>query len=149
MKIKQQLLNSVAYDKRLLEQKIKGIEQFPLELISQAFPDGSWEMHYDGPAFALPYKFEYVPLIKEFMELQFPNVEFIREQQIVWEQYSQAGYHISYRWDNDLELEFRLDSTKTGTTCILNKIGETQKVVPIYEVVCSEAAASEFSMEPQ
>lgn len=138
MKIKQQLLNSVAYDKRLLEQKIKGIEQLPLELIAQSFPDGSWGMGYDGPIFVLPYKFEYIPLIKEFMEMQFPDVKFIREQQIIWEQHNQAGYHISYSWDKQLELEFRLDTKKTGTTCVLHKIGETQKVIPIYEITCSE-----------
>lgn len=135
--IAQTLHQSLRYEKELLAQKIEAIESFPLALVAEAFLEGKWEMEYLGPSFLLPYNFEYIPLIKDFMKDQFPGVEFRREFPIIWEQHSQAAYYLVYSWGR-FDLQFRLDSSRAGTTCVLNKIGEQTKIVPIYEVTCTE-----------
>lgn len=134
---KRNLYRSLEYEQKLLAQKISAIEAFPLNLIAEAFPEGRWEMEYQGPGFILPYNFEYIPLIKAFMQDQFPEAEFRREFPIIWEQHDQAAYFIVYLWGT-LDMQFRLDSSRVGTTCVLNKIGEQTKTIPIYEVTCSE-----------
>lgn len=121
-------------------------EQLPASLIAEAFPQGRWYYDWIGNfEFTLPYSFELINTVKEYMELQNPEWKYQREQQLVWDSSAAAGYFIYYQlgeYPNRITFEFAFRSGEKGTTCILNKIGEKQ--IPVYEVVCSQQAAAEF-----
>ena len=111
-------------------------------LLKQAFPEGSWSYSYDY-CFTLPMRFALIDEVKVFMEEQFANIRLKGDRQYVWD--DSAGRFLEYDYlDKEIEITFR--TTVKGSTCILNKIGEENKVVPIYEVVCSEEAATEFAL---
>lgn len=137
-KIRARLHRSLDYERNRYERQVRATEALPLGLLAEAFPEGVWEMHYDGPALVLPYNFALIPAIKDFMILQYPKVLLAREYPIIWEEHGTAAYIINYIFLPNVMLEFRLDSSAKGTTCVLNKIGERTKIIPVYEVTCSD-----------
>ncbi len=76
------------------------------------------------------------------MKDQLPEYKIGRDFQVVWDS-GGAGYFIAYSNDK-LKFDFAFRSSEQGSTCVLNKIGE--KSVPVFEVVCGQEAAAEFTV---
>jgi len=121
-------------------------EIIPMEQIENMFPEGEWAALSDGtPEFTLPMSFALISSVREIMAMAFPEYELTFDHQFLWEDSGQAGHFLHYRPDGRYshEFSFGFRSNVEGSTCVLNKIGEAMK--PVYEVVCSEAAAKEFT----
>jgi len=123
--------------KNRMDRALEGLGKVNINLIEEAFPQGSWDfgIFYDIE-FRLPFSFELIESFKSFMEMQYPAQKLQREWRHVWDEHKSAGHFLYY---DGFEVSFRTE--REGTTCVLNKIGETNKVVSIFEVVCSEGAA--------
>jgi len=128
-----------------VESKKRSIEEFkklPLSLIQDSFPEGHWYYTWIGQVeFVMPYTQASFQVVRDFMKDQLPEYKIGRDFQVVWDS-GGAGYFISYSKD-DLRFDFAFRSSTPGSTCVLNKIGE--KSVPVFEVVCGQEAAAEFT----
>jgi len=131
-----------------IERKKNSLEEFkklPLSLIQDAFPEGHWYYTWIGSfEFIMPYTQASFQVVRDFMKDQLPEYEIGRDFQVVWDNSSGAGYFIAYKKDS-LHFDFAFRSSEQGSTCVLNKIGE--KTVPVFEVVCGQEAAAEFTAE--
>jgi len=143
------LKNAIENEQKSVERHIEQHRFFQehkiFNLLTQAFPEGTWSYSYNYD-FNLPMRFALIDEVKLFMREQFPDAKLNDDRQYVWEE--SAGRFVKYRYDGNA-IEFTFRTTRNGSTCILNKIGEETKVVPIYEIVCSEAAANEFTMKDE
>lgn len=128
------------------EQLLELVDLLPADYVQEVFPQGSWYKSWIGHFdFRLPYSFELIKQVKEFMALQLPEWKNNYESSHVWDASKEAGYFIDYIHPdpkNRVKFQFEFRSGATGSTCVLNQIGTKQ--VPIFEVVCSQEAAHEF-----
>lgn len=149
---KDKLLDSIQYEIGVLEKMKLLCNDIPVNLIAQMFPQGHWDRNWSTILFAMPMSFQLISDFKEAMKIQFPDFELKRDNQYIWNDHNRAGTFLEYqKYDKDAgrfaEFEVSFRSEVKGSTCVLNPIGKETKEVTIYEVVCSEAAANEFTME--
>lgn len=153
---KQMLVNYVMKKIEENKKRLDELELLPIDLLSQAFPEATfgleWSWYFE---MQLPMRQTLIEEVKRFVKEQFPEWEIDNERQIVWDEAKSAGFFIEYLvqkstketgWKR-LEFHVAFRSSKSGSTCVLNKIGE--KTVPVYEAVCSEEAAKEFTIEKE
>lgn len=148
MKPKDKLLKSLDQEARIIAQIREKVGAVPVNLIAEMFPQGRWYKNWGDIVFELPMSFSLIEEFEQAIAMQFPEFEKTRENQFVWDDQARAGRFIHYRKSvgkyDYVEFEVAFRSEVKGSTCILNPIGKAMKEVTTYEVVCSEAAASEF-----
>ncbi len=136
----QELIEKIEKEIKERHDAIEYAKKLPINELAEAFPAGKWNYDWIGRfEFALPYSFELIEKVKaevvKFAEIRNTTTH-------VWSD-KEAGYFISCKSVGGyFEINFR--TTREGTTCVLNKIGEEVITKPIYEVICSQAAADEF-----
>jgi len=138
------LLKSVDRDIRNFEKLRKRVclMRTVIDLMEQEFPQGSWSVTWLCEAvFALPFDNSLVLAVKEFVATKLPEFEEMRDQQYVWDNSVEAGRFLEWS-DGSLYFEVSFRTSREGSVCVLNQIGT--KVVPVYEVVCSQEAADEL-----
>ncbi len=136
MKPSQQIKDEIERRKKGIDDAIKKLGDINIDLIAEAFPQGYWFFGvFNDFEFSLPFSFELIESFKAFMEMQYPKCRLKRESRHIWEENNKAGHFLYY---DGFEVSYRTE--RTGTTCVLNKIGETSKTVPIYEVICQDGA---------
>jgi hypothetical protein len=128
--------------KKLLD----SFKKLPLNIIQEAFPEGHWYVSWiDQFEFVMPYVQANFQVVKDFMAEQFPDYVKGRDFGTVWDiGGGSAGMFFKYSHD-DIGWDFAFRSGEKGSTCVMNKIGE--KSVPIFEVVCGQEAAAEFTAQ--
>lgn len=127
------------------KEKLRILELIPVESFSQAFPEATFSFSWTSSfEVSLPMRQSLIQEVKEFIKTQFPDWHLSYERQYVWDNSQSAGYFIDYYMPNRTSFNIAFRSSTAGSTCVLNQIGT--KVVPVYEAVCSQEAADEFSM---
>jgi hypothetical protein len=151
-KPKDRLLTEIENDIQRLGRLHNVAQKIPMNLISQAFPEGHWSQRWFDVDFELPMSFPLIETFMQFMKDQLPEYELRYDNQYVWEESKKAGRFIQYSYFDkavpesiDLQVSFR--SERNGSTCVLNPIGKKTKEITLYEVVCSEDAAKEFTLQ--
>lgn len=136
MKEKERLLKSIEWDRTMIERRVERLNALPIDLISEAFPDGSWcpTWGYEYE-FTLPMRFELIGKFEEFCKLQGYEIKHARRH--VWDD-KNAGDFMDVYVNESISFVAAFRSTKEGSTCVISKIGEEMK--PIFEVICSEGA---------
>ena len=136
---KDNLLESIQHEIDRQKRLKAAAKTLPIDLFVEKFPQGHWFVSWIEIRFSLPFDFELIAQAKELVEVQVPEAELIRENRFVWNESGKAGHFIEYRYrGHDFTIEFRTETK--GSTCVLKKIGEENKVLPIFEVVCAEGA---------
>lgn len=146
------LLKQAQNEIERIQSRVALLDVVPVNLIYEAFPDANISLWVFGCQVDvnLPMRFALIDDVIEFCKDQFPNWTQTTNSQYISDT-GNANRRLMYRVNNfDAKyerhgyVEFLFSSKTAGSTCVINKIGEEKKVVPIYEVVCSQAAADEF-----
>lgn len=152
MNAKDKMLKEVRHEQKRLEEMITLLDNIPVNLIEEMFPQGNWWVYFGNtPTFELPLSFQLIDEFEKAMAENFPDFEKYKDNQHIWGEDKRAGRFLGYnkKSDDDLWIHFDVDfrSEQAGATCILNPIGKKTKEVIEYEIVCSEQAAQEFTLE--
>ena len=151
---KEEIIKSIKDEIAEYKKEISLIEQVPFDRFSEVFPEGKWRsscrnsLHYD-----MPYVNKTIHEFELFVATEFPEWK----KSSVWQNVDSNGavFDLDYRLPAPYQrmcITVRFQSNNSGSTCVLNKIGEKEipaKIVPIYEVVCKQEAADEFAMEEE
>jgi len=140
------------------EEALKTLEYVPFERFVEVFPEGSWHKGWRGDCrygfhYNMPYVNKTIHEFELFIATEFPEWKKFN----IWENVDASGavfdldYHLPIPYQK-MCITVRFLSNNPGSTCVLNKIGEKEipaKIVPIYEVVCKQEAADEFTVKEQ
>lgn len=135
------------------EQLLELVDLLPADYVQEVFPQGSWNKSWlGGFDFRLPYSFELINQVKEFMALQLPDWKHEYESSHVWDASKEAGYFIDYsHHDPDskkqVKFQFEFRSGKTGSTCVLNQIGTKQSLSLKWSVLKRQPMSSKRKQE--
>lgn len=134
----------------LLMRKIEYIEErhdrIPMDMIEGMFPEGDWNVDtWQDFDFTLPYDFA----LMKFVDRMFELCGFEKGNESVWisnESTASASHKFQVTKDRYISrFDVNFVTYKEGARCVVNKVGDETVIKPIYEVVCSEAAAKEFT----
>lgn len=136
----------------LLQDKITYIEEkltfIPMDLIEGMFPEGEWNVDtWQDFEFHLPYNFVLMHLVNEVFE-QMGFEKGTESIYIANATYAQATHRFKASaavFSSQFEVNF--ESSADGATCVVNKVAEETVTKEIYEVVCGEEAAKEFTYD--
>ena len=133
---KEQLLETLEWERKKIERKVENIEKLPIQLCVEAFSEGNWSPSWGYEfEFCLPMRFELSAQFKEFCVLQ--GWKAGTERQYIWDD-GNAGLFFDVRITDELSFGAAFRSQKVGSTCIIKEIGKELK--PIYEVICGDGA---------
>lgn len=148
-KIIKKLYPKIQEQQKILACRQYELEHLPLDLVQQAFPQGKWYVSYVGIEFQLPYSFPLFSEVRTFMDIQFP--EWKKPNELIPNTLSGST---TYAWMiytiydekhplGSYQLEFDFNSGREGTTCVISKIGQEERMqtFPIYEITCPDGAA--------
>ena len=140
----QSVKDSILREIKTRQEALGVFDLLPAHYLQEVFPNGHWRFDWiSNFEFVLPYSFQLIETVKQFMTDQMPDWKAGRDFQCIWDGSNAAGYFLSYRNEAlNIKFDMAFRSSEEGSTCVLNKIGE--KTVPIFEVVCSQQAAEEF-----
>jgi len=135
------------------EEALKILEHVPFERFAEVFPEGSWSESFGNLHYNMPYVNKTIHEFELFVATEFPEWKKLS----IWENVDASGavFDLDYRLPIPYQkmcITVRFLSNNPGSTCVLNKIGEKEipaKIVPIYEVVCKQEAADEFTVKEQ
>jgi hypothetical protein len=135
---------SIKFEIEKYQARLEDLKSIPIEAIEEDLPDVVFDIVWTGYHIraTLPYDFAVRAEARKVMKRL--GWTLLRENQIIWEDSGEAGYFIDFKHpDTHVELDFVFQTTKEGSTCVLHKIGDETKTVPIYEVICAEGAKEE------
>jgi len=151
---REEIIKSIEEEIEEYENEIKMLKHVPFERFVEVFPEGSWHRSFRyGFHYNMPYVNKTIREFELFVATEFPEWKKSND----WQNVDSNGaiFDLDYRLQKPYQkmcITVRFQSNNPGSTCVLNKIGEKEvpaKIVPIYEVVCKQEAADEFTVEEQ
>lgn len=121
------------------------ILSMPIGLIAQAFPIAKFVKNSFSIDIVMPMSFPLIQEVREFMAMQFPDYKLTYDHQIVSGSY--AFHTLTYDIPDVGRFDIYFKMSEKGSTCVLNPIGTETVEKTVYEVVCSQAAADEFTIK--
>ena len=133
----EKLKESARWEIERINRRVEMLDKLPIKLVKQAFPIGNWN-EFAGSCyqFTMPMNFVMENDFKEFCRVQ--GFEVKNWQRHIWDGRNAGDFCDVYVTD-DVYFYVAFRSERTGSTCVLKKIGEEMK--PIFEAVCTEGAA--------
>lgn len=139
-------LKDLALEKARIKKMLAVVKKLPIEKFKNAFPNAIFIRNYSSVGIMLPMSYSLIQEVRIFMETTCPEFEKNSDMQYVFG--NSATHYIEYalKKNANIKFEVRFPSSVKGSTCVLNPIGTEMVEKITYEVVCSEAAAEEFSI---
>lgn len=147
--IKQELIDSckteLEWETKRINKILQCVEETPINLVCQVFPMIKAQKDSFSVLFVAPLSFSLIDNVKLFMSEQFPDIELDNDHRYMWG--NTATHYLTYKINKDVKFDFQFRSGEEGSTCKLNPIGKRNKEEVIYEVVCSQEAVNEFTLQ--
>ena len=140
---KDTLMEHIDCEMKRLERLTNTANALPINLFVEAFPAGRWSTNWFDVVINFPFDFALIEQVKKFIIEQGGVIWY--ENRFVWNDQGKAVHFLTI-FMNGVSFDINFRTENKGSTCVLNKIGEETKVLPIYEVICSEGEKEEVTV---